>query len=357
MRWRWVFGKVAHSVGVEESRKSALVKCDETWLDDLRSRALDSRERAPWLGGDLQTVAHRLICRDRPIPAHETPMQFPLRDGSGDIMTGTLHDPAKGGPLVILLHGVAGSQDSVYIKESAHHLVAHGRRVLRLNHRGAGSSLTSCSVTYQCAGTAEIIDILNSLPSELTAQGLFLCGFSMGGVILLNMLAELGDDPRICGAMTVSTPLDLTAASARMNRRRNLVYQKALLGKLMRFERTLRKFGRLADDQPLPRARSLLEYDALFTAPRHGFANAADYYRRASPFPRLQHIKVPVVMLHAENDPWITSDPYRRLVACECPNLRVLLAPYGGHVGFHFHGQKRPFFLDVMTRSLSEHGR
>ena len=75
---------MAHSVGVEESGKSALLKCDETWLEDLRSRALGSRERAPWLGGDLQTVAHHLVYCDRPIPAHETPMQFPLRDGSGE---------------------------------------------------------------------------------------------------------------------------------------------------------------------------------------------------------------------------------------------------------------------------------
>ena len=149
---------------------------DEAWLEDLRIQTLHCRERAPWLGGDLQTVAHRITYRDRPIPGIETPMQFPLRDGSGDIMTGTLHDPGKGGPLVILLHGVAGCEDSIYIKESARHLVEQGRRVLRLNHRGAGSSLASCSVTYQCAGTAEIIDVLDTLSDGLTGQGIFLCG-------------------------------------------------------------------------------------------------------------------------------------------------------------------------------------
>ncbi len=329
---------------------------DEARLEALRIQALHSRERAPWLGGDLQTVAHRITYRDRVIPGIEKPMQFPLRDGSGDIMTGTLHDPGKGGPLVILLHGVAGCEDSVYIKESARHLAEHGRRVLRLNHRGAGSSLASCSVTYQCAGTAEIIDILDTLPDGLSDRGIFMCGFSMGGTILLNTLADLGHDPRIRGAMTVSAPLDLIASSSRMNRRRNLIYQKALLGTLMGLERKLRASGRLLDENLLPRPRSLLEYDELFTAPRHGFANAPDYYRRASPFPRLRQIKVPVVMLHAENDPWITSDPYHRINESGRSNFRVFLTPYGGHVGFHFRGRPRPFFLDVLTHTLDEIG-
>ena len=329
---------------------------DEARLEDLRIQVLHSRERAPWLGGDLQTLAHRIIYRDLPIPGIETPMQFPLRDGSGDIMTGTLHDPEKGGPLVILLHGVAGSEDSVYIKATARHLAEQGRRVLRLNHRGAGTSLTSCSITYQCAGTAEIIDILDSLPDRLTECGIFLCGFSMGGTILLNTLAELGRDLRICGAMTVSAPLDLIASSYRMNRHRNLIYQKALLGTLMGLERKLRESGRLLDENPLPRPCSLLEYDELFTAPRHGFANAADYYRQASPFLRLGQIKVPVVMLHAENDPWINSDPYHRTNESGRSNFRVFLTPYGGHVGFHFRGRAYPFFLDVLTHTLGEIG-
>lgn len=329
---------------------------DEAWLEDLRIQTLHCRERAPWLGGDLQTVANRITFRDVPIPGNEKPMQFPLRDGSGDIMTGTLHDPGKGGPLVILLHGVAGCEDSIYIKESARPLAELGKRVLRLNHRGAGSSLASCSITYQCAGSAEIIDILDTLPDGLSDRGIFLCGFSMGGTILLNMLAELGRDPRICGAVTVSAPLDLIASSARMNRRRNLIYQKALLGTLMGLERELRKTGGLSDGNPLPRPRSLLEYDEIFTAPRHGFANAADYYQRASPFPRLRQIKVPVVMLHAENDSWITSDPYHRINESGRSNFRVFLTPYGGHVGFHFRGRPRPFFLDVLTHTLGEIG-
>jgi predicted alpha/beta-fold hydrolase len=324
---------------------------DEARLEDLRIQVLHSRERAPWLGGDLQTVAHRITYRDLPIPGIETPMQFPLRDGSGDIMTGTLHDPEKGGPLVILLHGVGGSEDSVYIKATARHLAEQGKRVLRLNHRGAGSSLASCSITYQCAGTAEIIDILDTLPEALTERGIFLCGFSMGGAILLNMLAELGDDPRICGAITVSAPLDLIASSARMNRRRNAIYQKVLLGTLMDHERKLSKSDG-AGQSPLLRPRSMLEYDELFTAPRHGFTSATEYYRRASPFPRLGQIKVPVVMLHAENDPWITSDPYHRINESGRSNFRVFLTPNGGHVGFHFRGRPRPFFLDVLTHTL-----
>ena len=333
--------------------QASLLFDDPKWFEDLRVQALHSYERAPWLGGDLQTVAHRLIHRNRLIPGVKTLMQFPLRDQSGDIMTGTLHDPGKGGPLVMLLHGLAGSEDSVYIRSTAHHLAQQGMRVLRLNHRGAGSSLGSCSIPYQCAGTAEIIEILDSLSDELTESGIFLCGFSMGGAILLNMLSEIGRDLRICGAMTVSAPLDLTSASAQLNRHRNVIYQKVLLATLMRFERTLRNSCKLVDDEPLHNPRSLFEYDELFTAPRHGFTSAVDYYHKTSPLPRLKNIRVPVVMLHAENDPWISSDSYR-LTAKNChTNIRILLTEYGGHVGFHFRQRANPFYFDVLNQMLS----
>jgi len=310
------------------------------------------RERLPWKGADLQTIAHRAMFRQRPIPGTARAMEFPLSDGSGDRMTGTLHDPGQGGPLMVLMHGVAGCEDSVYMWDTAHYLASLGHRVLRLNMRGAGSSISSCSVTYQCDGVAEIIDILDLLEPELAGEGAFMVGFSMGGVILLNTLARLGADHRIIGALTVSAPLDLPDCSARIHQPRNVIYQKALLRDLMRMEQQFTGPPFADRGAPLPRPRSLRDYDHQFTALRHGYDSAEAYYHHASPKLRLADISLPVMLLHAGNDPWIPDDGYRQLSDSGFDHLRVLLTPRGGHVGFHFHGYSEPFFAVLLGRLL-----
>ena len=320
---------------------------------DLGVGVTELRERLPWLGGDLQTVAHRITFRKKPIPGDQRAMEFPLNDDTGDVMTGTLHDPGQSRPLVVLLHGVAGNEDSVYLWDTARHLTANGWPVLRLNHRGAGSSLTRCVSTYHCGGAEDIAAVLNQLPDNLTRHGVFLAGFSMGGTILLNMLATQICEPEILGGMTISAPLDLIASAERLHRARNVIYQRSLLSELMKMEVTLRQNGRLAPQTPLPRPTSLRAYDDLVTAKRHGFADGMDYYRQCSPTQRLSNITKPVVMLHAMDDPWIPAEAYRDVKHSNAENFHVVLTPRGGHVGFHFRGQERPLFATMLNQTLN----
>src|SRR5579863_5955002 len=103
--------------------------------------------RAPWWGGDLQTLRNFLVRRRAPITAAPEVLRLPMRDGSGDCLVGTLHTPEVTDarrPLVILLHGLSGSQESPYILQTASYLLTMGFPVLRLNLRGAGPSRPLC---------------------------------------------------------------------------------------------------------------------------------------------------------------------------------------------------------------------
>ncbi len=312
------------------------------------------KQKPPWFGGDLQTLAHRIVPRVGAIAGPAQNMRFALGDGSGDQMTGTLHDPGQGGPLVVLMHGVAGSAESVYVRLTARALVAEGRRVLRLNMRAAGASVASCRIPYHCLQTDAIADVFDTLAPVAGEAGLLPVGFSMGGVILLNTLAVHPGRGAVRGAVTVSAPLDLIAASARMGMPRNAVYERALVGELMRLERALAEVWGSGPSLHRPHPRTLRAYDDRFTAPRHGFADADDYYRRASPLQRLDAIEVPVQMLHAADDPWIPAAAYRDLIARPArPDQRVTLTPIGGHVGFHFRGHTAPYYVDEVRRMLS----
>src|SRR6185312_14617222 len=81
--------------------------------------------RAPWWGGDLQTLCNHLPGRRASLAA-DARLYLPMRDGSGDRLVGSLHRRAAPGasrPLVILIHGLTGTEESHYMVNTASHLL------------------------------------------------------------------------------------------------------------------------------------------------------------------------------------------------------------------------------------------
>jgi hypothetical protein len=154
------------------------------------------RPRFPWWGGDLQTIANRLRGVSTSLAPHTTErLTFPLPDGTGDTLLASLDRPARphaGAPLAILIHGLTGAEDSLYIFTLARLLLDRGRRVLRLNLRGAGPSRPLCGEHYYAGRSQDLRALLSLLPGELTRDGLLAVGYSLGGAMLLKYLGEEG---------------------------------------------------------------------------------------------------------------------------------------------------------------------
>jgi predicted alpha/beta-fold hydrolase len=124
--------------------------------------------RFPWWGGDLQTLRNRLVHRARPLPGISEERLFPLDDGTGDRMLARLDTPEGGGtgPLVVLIHGLMGCDHSAYMLESARFHLARGRRVLRLNLRGAGPSAKYATRFYFAGCWRDIVAVLEGMVPE-----------------------------------------------------------------------------------------------------------------------------------------------------------------------------------------------
>jgi uncharacterized protein len=80
--------------------------------------------------------------------------------------------------------------------------------------------------------------------------------------------------------------------------------------------------------------RSLRDFDDRITAFYCGFADADDYYNRASAAPVLGQIAVPTLIVHAADDPLIriTAETRRKLAAN--PNITFREVACGGHCAF-----------------------
>ena len=291
------------------------------------------RPRFPWWGGDLQTLRNRFAYKARPLPG--TAEVFNADTPDGDTLTGTLHRPptTSDQPLIILFHGLTGSEDSIYMLESTRHHLGEGRAVLRMNLRGAGSSKQTCADTYSGASWPDIVTTLDALDPGLTPHGLFIVGYSMGGNILINALPHFPEDAKCIGAATISAPIDPVSASRRLMQRRNRVYQNALLSEMKETYLARPEAEDPAMRKAIETTDSIWAFDDQVTAPRNGFSGAQEYYESTAGMRQLDAIRLPLLLLHAKDDPWIPVSTYLTLTPPR--NVMVEITDSGGHVGWH----------------------
>ena len=230
-----------------------------------------------------------------------------------------------------------------------------GRRVLRLNLRGAGPSRRTCRGHYHAGCAIDIRDALEALDSELCERGICLIGYSLGGNILINLLANHADGFPIRGAVTVSAPIEPAEAARRLLSPRNKIYHAWLLQRIK--EESTAPGAALTETErtAIAGANTIWEYDDSFIAPRNGFAGASDYYARTAGAQFIRSVRTPTLMIHARNDPWIPADSYAALERQLPVNVQMFLPDSGGHVGFHASGHSETWHdgcVDVFLRSL-----
>ena len=165
---------------------------------------------------------------------------------------------------------------------------------------------------------------------------LYAVGVSVGGSVLINWLGRRRESAAgiVTAAAAVSTPLDLEAAGIAIAKGLNRIYTQNFLSTLKPKSIAMaRRFPGLLDDSRIRRARTLRAFDDAVTSLLHGFADATDYWRRASSKPWLASVAVPTLVLNAKNDPFV---PRETLPSVDEVSREVLLVQpeQGGHVGF-----------------------
>jgi uncharacterized protein len=196
---------------------------------------------------------------------------------------------------------------------------------LRLNLRGAGPSRSLCGQHYYAGRSQDFRSLLSVLPAELMGEGMVAVGYSLGGAMLLKYLGEEGAAAPLAAAATVSAPIDLAATCRYMMRRRNEIYHRYILG-LMKVEATAEgAVVSAAERAAIMGARTILDYDDAFIAPRYGFGGAEDYYDRCRPTRFMAGIRVPTLAVAALDDPWIPGALYKDYDWTSSPSLTPLL--------------------------------
>ena len=290
--------------------------------------------RAPhWLpGGNAQTIWPAL-CSRRPPAAAWRRERWEAPDG--DFVDVDFLDAAPANaPLLVLLHGLEGSSRSHYALAFAHWALRARWRFAVPHWRGCSGELNRAPRAYHSGDHEEVAWLLRRL-RENAGVPLHVIGISLGGNALLRWAAEAGDSASaLVGALaSVCAPLDLAAGGAAIDRGFNrLVYARMFLRTMKRKAAAkLEQYPGLFDRSRMLAARTLYEFDNVFTAPLHGFRDTDDYWARASAKPHLTRIRVPTLALNARNDPFV---PAASLPQVGNSHVALWQPAHGGHVGF-----------------------
>ena len=239
-------------------------------------------------------------------------------------------------PLVILFHGLEGNSNSHYALSLMHTLSAIGWGGVVVHFRGCSGEANRLPRAYHSGDSEEIDWILRRLKQQHPERPLYAVGVSLGGNALLKWIGEqeLYAAHLISAAAAVSAPVDLSACGHHLGRGFNRVYTKHFLQTLKPSAAAkLKRFPDLFDATRLHKVATVYDFDNLVTGPLHGFASADDYWKRASSKPWLAAIRLPTLVLNAQNDPFMPSETLPRTDQVAAA-VTLDFPREGGHAGF-----------------------
>ncbi|HXJ07456.1 MAG TPA: alpha/beta fold hydrolase [Candidatus Acidoferrum sp.] len=240
-------------------------------------------------------------------------------------------------PVIVILHGLEGSSESNYVCGIAEKAFRHGFHAVRLNQRNCGGTEALTPTLYNSGMSGDYRAVLEELSNGDGFEQVFFAGYSMGGNLVTKMAGEFGDAvPKALRAVCAVCPaMDLGACADALQLRANFFYQRHFVKGLMaRYARKAKLFPERYSKDGFGAVRSVREFDDKITAPQFGYRNAQDYYDAVGAKKVVEQVRVPILMITAQDDPFVPFELFVRADPAKNPAIRFVTPEHGGHCGF-----------------------
>ena len=297
-----------------------------------------SEYRPRFVGGHTQTLY--TWAKRRHFPALPVPeaRYFDVASDARVLAHCHWHDRRDDRPTLIVLHGLEGSSHAHYMAGISDKAWAAGWNIVRLNQRNCGGTEHLSRGLYHSGLTDDPLFVISELMERDGIRSVALVGYSLGGNLALKLAGDLGSAASEVGlraVCAVSPTMDLAVCVDALGRRSNVVYQWNFVRNLKgRMRRKAAAFPGAFSLEPLDRIWTVRAFDEAYTAPHHGFRDAADYYHRASALRVVDRIQVPTLIMTAADDPFVPIAPFERPEVTGNPHITLVTTPHGGHCGY-----------------------
>jgi predicted alpha/beta-fold hydrolase len=244
---------------------------------------------------------------------------------------------SKEAPVIVIVHGLEGSSDGNYVRGIAEKAYHRGFHVVRMNQRNCGGTEALTPTLYNSGMSADYRTVFEELSNADGFEQIFFAGYSMGGNLVTKMAGEFGSafPKALRGVCAVCPALDLAASADALERRDNYLYQRRFVSGLMsRYARKQKLFPERYKLDGLPAVRTVRQFDDLITAPQFGYRDAQDYYDNVGAKRVAAQIRVPMLMITAQDDPFVPYVSFLAAKISENPAIQFVAPQHGGHCGF-----------------------
>ena len=250
--------------------------------------------------------------------------------------------------LSVIIHGLEGNAQRQYMVGLAKHLNQNGWDTALVNLRNCSGEVNRLYRSYNAGVTEDVARILHHILNTQQYSAITLCGFSLGGNLVLKYIGENRTLPtELQAAMAISAPCDLYNSLQEINKPKNFVYEQRFIKHLKAklYERQV-VFPEHISKSQIKQCKSLIDIDNLYTSKAHGYKDAIDYYTQCSSKQFLKNIAIPTLILNAENDSFLGDQCYPYTEAKKNNHVFLEVPVYGGHVGFYssesvYYNEKR----------------
>ena len=289
--------------------------------------------------GHAMTMAAAFVPRKFALPPAEQRL-FQV-DAESQLVANCHWQPGKrkDAPLIVIIHGLEGSSDSNYVRGVGEKAFQRGYHVVRINQRNCGGTEALTPTLYNSGMSGDYRAVFNELAEADGFQQVFFAGYSMGGNLVTKLAGEYGEavPKALRGVCAVCPALDLAACADALERRDNYFYQHHFVAGLMaRYRRKVKLFPERYPQngfKPGP-IRTVREFDDAITAPCDGYRDAQEYYETASAKKVIEQVRVPLLLIAAEDDPFVPFASFLAAKADKIAAIRFVAAKHGGHCGF-----------------------
>jgi hypothetical protein len=287
--------------------------------------------------GHAMTIAAAFVPRKFDLPAAEERL-FQV-DVESRILGRCHWQPGKrrDAPVIAIVHGLEGSSDSNYVRGIAEKAYRLGYHAVRLNQRNCGGTESLTPTLYNSGMSGDCRSVFEELANGDGFEQIFFVGYSMGGNLVTKMAGEYGDavPKALRGVCVVCPAMDLGACADALERRDNFFYQRHFVKGLMaRYARKAKLFPGHYPRNGFGTVRSVREFDDKITAPQFGFRDAQDYYDAVGAKKVVAQVRVPMLMITAQDDPFVPYELFLRADPGQNPAIEYVTPEHGGHCGF-----------------------
>lgn len=239
--------------------------------------------------------------------------------------------------LVIISHGLAGNSGAGYMKAFVKFSNEIGWDALAWNCRGCSGEPNKKIYTFHGGKTDDLDWVIQHAIKNHHYKHIYLVGVSMGGNLTLKLLGEYGENApvQLKKAVAISVPVDMLSTSLVLIKGVNKVYSNRYLKQYKQIlQQKAPYFPGQWDYNHVYKAENLHVFVERYTAPSFGFKSAEEYLSSQSAIHFLDTIKIPTLLINADNDPFLTETSFPLEQARKSDSFHLLITKNGGHVGF-----------------------